>query len=73
MQGLLPLRMGKFEGAQAAMPFDHSQAIECARGVAIGEGPTVAPVDLALVAGWSFKTDGGLWSVVGTYLAQILP
>ena len=69
VQGLLPLRMGKFEVEQATMPFNPGQAIEFARGVAIGEGPKVAPVDLALVAGWRFKTDGRLGSFVGAYLA----
>ena len=73
VQGLLPLRMGKCEGEQAAMPFHHGQAREFARGVAIEEGTKVAPVDLALVAGGRCKTDGGLWRFVGAYLAQILP
>jgi hypothetical protein len=60
VQGLVPLRMGKCEGAPATMPFNHGQAREFARGVARGEGPKVAPGDLALVAGGRCKTDGRL-------------
>src|SRR5262245_27420681 len=60
VQGLLPLRMGELQIQQAAMTFNHGQAVEFALGVAIGHGAEMAPVDLALHARGGFEAYDGL-------------
>jgi hypothetical protein len=44
MQGILALRVGKFEVEQAAMTFNDGQTVEFASRVAIGEGTKMAPL-----------------------------
>jgi hypothetical protein len=52
------------------MTFDHRQAVEFARGGAIGERTEMAPVNLALDAWGGFEADerarlGGGWAYAG--------
>jgi hypothetical protein len=65
--------MGKFEIQQAAVTFDHGQAVEFALRMTISERPKVAPVDLTLHAGFGFKADeGGLGRDTGPHTAEIV-
>src|SRR5215471_8012069 len=59
VQGLLSLGVGEFEIEQAAVTFDHRQAIEFALGLAIGHRSKVTPVNLALGAGLGLKAEEG--------------
>jgi hypothetical protein len=74
VEGVLPLRVGKLQIQQAAMTFNHREAVEFARGGAIGERAEMAPVDLALDARGGFEADerallGGGW----THTGEVLP
>jgi hypothetical protein len=70
VQRVLPLRVGKLQIEQAAMTFDHRQAVEFARRRAIGHRAAMAPVDLTLDARVGCKTDKrpllcGSWTHTG--------
>jgi hypothetical protein len=74
VQRLLSLGVGKFDIEHAAMRFNHSQAVEFAGGVAVGDGAEVAPVDLTLEPGWGFEADEGLLGFGAlAYVAEVIP
>ena len=60
MQGLLPLRVGKFQVKQAAVGLNNRHTIKSSFRVAVFNGAEVTPVNLALVAWGRFKSDKGL-------------
>ena len=60
MQGLLPLRVGKFQVKQAAVGLNNRHTIKSCFRVAVFNGAEVTPVNLALVAWGRFKSDKGL-------------
>jgi len=57
VQGVLPLCMRTLQIQPTAMTFNHGEAVEFARGRAIGHGAEMAPVDLALDTRGGFETD----------------
>jgi hypothetical protein len=57
VEGVLALRVGTLQIQQPAMTFNHGEAVEFARGRAIGHGAAMAPVDLALDAWGGCETD----------------
>ena len=74
VQGVLPLRVGKLQIEQAAMTFNHGQAVEFALGVAIGQGAEMPPVGLALHARCGFEADDGLPLFGGvSHALQVIP
>jgi hypothetical protein len=63
---LLSLGVSQCERQHAALTCNHGQAVEFARGVAVGERAKVPPVDLALHPGWGVETEKGR-RVLGTW------
>jgi hypothetical protein len=59
VQGVLPLRVGKFEIQQAAMTCNHRETVEFSSRVALGDGAEMAPVGLALHPWRRFEADDG--------------
>ena len=56
----MALRVGKLEIQQAAMTFDHRQAVELAAGMPLRDGAKMAPIGLALDPRRGFKANKGL-------------
>ena len=74
VQGVLPLRVSKLQIEQAAMTFNHGEAVEFTVGVAIGHGAEMPPVSLTLHARRRFEADDGLSLFGGvSHALQVIP
>ena len=74
MPGVLPLRVRKLQREQAAMRFNHGQAVELAGGVTRGERAEMAPVGLTLHTRCGFEAEDGWLLFAGvSHAVQVIP